>query len=185
MCALGIVDSLVSPTMPPAALPALLVLTVTVVVLPHPPPTPGCLALSILVPITLTRSLSSRLRDLPHHAASNTTFQEFAIFPFSKSHQQVRESCTEIFWVVSASQLWLAPLLVTFSDECTVSRGRTADFFFFGCVVVSKVRSRFAAPPFHQLSPASVRSFFALEELSFNEPRREKTIIFIGCVSPA
>ena len=60
MCALGIVDSLVSPTMPPAALPALLALTVTVVVLPHPPPTPGCLALSILVTITLTRFLSSR-----------------------------------------------------------------------------------------------------------------------------
>ena len=80
------------------------------------------------------------------------------------------------------SQLWLAPLLLTSSDECT-SGGRTADgrvkveclFSFFGfLVVVSKVRSRFAAPPYHQLSPASVRFFFALEELSFNETRREK-----------
>ena len=34
--------------------------------------------------------------------------------------------------------------------------------------------SRFAAPPYHQLSPASVRRFFALEEQSFNETRREK-----------
>ena len=112
----------------------------------------------------------------------NTTFQECALFPFSKSHQQARESCTVISLVVSASQLWLAPLLLTSSDECTVSRGRTADgrvkveclFSFCFFLVVSKVRSRFAAPLHHQFSPASVWSFFALEHLSFNEPRREK-----------
>ena len=55
--------------------------------------------------------------------------------------------------------------------------------FFFG--VVPKVRSRFAAPPYQQLSPACVRRFFALAELSFNETRREKTPIVIGCVSLA
>ena len=79
------------------------------------------------------------------------------------------------------SLLWLAPLLLTSSDECTVSRGRTADGRVkFECVFqvrssgVSKVRCRLAAPPYHQLSPASVRRFVALEELSFNETRREK-----------
>ena len=55
----------------------------------------------------------------------------------------------QIFWVVSASQLWLAPLLLARSDECTVSRGRTADgrvrvecplqcCFYFGCVQSQK-----------------------------------------------
>ena len=68
------------------------------------------------------------------------------------------------FWVVSASKLWLAQLLQTSSDECAVSRGRTADgrvkvecllqFCFF-----YRVRCRLAAPPYHQLSPASVRRF--------------------------
>ena len=32
------------------------------------------------------------------------TFQEFAICPFSKSQQPARESCTEMFWVMSASR---------------------------------------------------------------------------------
>ena len=41
---------------------------------------------------------------------------------------------------------------------------------------MSNVRSRFAAPPYHQWSPASVRRFFAVEELRFNETRREKKL---------
>ena len=66
---------------------------------------------------------------------------------FSKSHQQARK-VVQRFWVVSASQLWLAPLLLNSSDACTVSRGRTADervrveclsqFLFFGCVQSQK-----------------------------------------------
>ena len=109
---------------------------------------------------------------------------------FSKSHQQARENCTEIYGVVSASHLWLAQLLLTSSDACTVSRGRTQDervraeclsqFFVF--LVVSKVRSRFAAPPCHQLSPASVRKICCSR---INETRQEKNSIFVGCVSPA
>ena len=76
------------------------------------------------------------------------------------------------------------------SDECTVLRGRTADgrvrveclfHFFVFLFVVSKVISRFAAPPYHQLSPASVRRFFGLEDLSFKKTRRETAPIFIGC----
>ena len=42
---------------------------------------------------------SPRLEESQAEALSvqNTTFQEFASFSFSKSHQQARESCTEIF----------------------------------------------------------------------------------------
>ena len=65
-------------------------------------------------------------------------------------------------------------------------RVRVECLLYFGFfLVVSEVRSRFAAPRYHQLSPASVRRCFALEELSFNEKGREKTLIFIGSVSPA
>ena len=69
-----------------------------------------------------------------------------------------------------------------------VSRGRTTDgrvkvdcLLQFCFLVMSRVRCRFAAPPYHPACP----KIFALEELSFNETRREKTPIFIRCVSPA
>ena len=84
--------------------------------------------------------------------------------------------------VVSASQLWLALLHFTCSDECTVSRGRKSDgrikvelfasVLFFDCV-----QSHFLA---HCTTLPSVVTIihpkiFALDELSFNEAHREKT----------
>ena len=67
------------------------------------------------------------------------------VFPFSKNCQQASDSCTEILGCNSASQLWLALLHLTCSDDCSVSRGCKSDgrikvesfasvlfFFYFG-----------------------------------------------------
>ena len=49
------------------------------------------------------------------------------IFLFRRVINKHVKVVQSFFWVVSASHLWLAQLLQTSSDECGVSRGRTAD----------------------------------------------------------
>ena len=105
----------------------------------------------------------------------NTTFQEFAILPFSKGHQQARESCTEILGreckpIVArtvAPHLFAWPHGRRTSQLCPKSEVDSLRHPIISC---------------HQHLP---EFFFALEKLGFNEMCREKTPIFIGCVSPA
>ena len=93
---------------------------------------------------------------------------------------------------MSASQLWLALLHLTCSDDCAVSRGRKSDcrskvelfasVLFFDCVQSHLLVRCTTLPSFvTSIHP----KIFVPDELSFNETRRETTSIFICCVSLA
>ena len=49
-------------------------------------------------------------------------------------------------------------------------------FSFFRFLVVSSVRSRFAAPPYHQLPPTSVRRFFCSRRVEFQRNASRKKL---------
>ena len=76
----------------------------------------------------------------------STTLQGSAtFFSFEESSTSMGRLC-RVLWIVIASQLWLAPFLRISSDECTISRGRTADGRVrFECLFLAKRVSCFVS----------------------------------------
>ena len=89
---------------------------------------------------------------------------------------------------MSAGQLWLVQLLRIFSGECTAPLGHVLNGTdsvvlpvesSISVVHGQKCLLRIARTPSPDVHSISTEDIFALEELSFNETRREKTPIFV------